>query len=473
MALFEQDGKINKRIHFIGVAGIGMSGLAMLVAKKGAEVSGSDIASCGEVVDNLKSCIRFFSGHNKNNIVDNLDLVIVSSAIDRHNCELQESNRKGIVVIPRAKLLSMVMQNQVGIAVTGTHGKTTTTSILGNILTFSKLDPTVVVGGKVINNNNLQVRVGGGDLFVAEADESDSSFLYLNPFLAVVTSFDADHMENFNQDKLTLGQAFLDFIHRLPEDGVAVISSDDENLLSILGQIKRRCISYGFNEKSDYRVSGYVLRGNKFYFDLHLPNSEIESYCTMQPGKHNVLNAVAAIVAAKQLGVSYDLIKNSLLDFAGVGRRFEHIGDLDLFGKVVKFIDDYGHHPRAVRCVVNTVRELWPSKRLVICFEPHRYSRLAYLFNDFVTELSKADLVFLLPVYNCKEKMIDNFDSSLLEQKILNKAILVDQVDLSELLLKNLLDNDVVVAMGAGNISNNIRSAYVKLSKIVSETSFE
>jgi UDP-N-acetylmuramate--alanine ligase len=473
MHLFDQFGNINNRIHFIGVAGIGMSGLAMLVAKKGAIVSGSDLVSSGEIVENLKKFgVKFSPKHDIGNINDKIDLVVTSSAISVDNCELQQAYALGIKVIPRAKLLALVMQNQVGVAVTGTHGKTTTTSILGNILTFSQLDPTIVVGGKVINNNNLQIRVGKGDLFIAEADESDASFLYLTPFLAVLTSFDLDHMENFQGDKAKLGQAFIDFLHLLPANGVAVVSADDQNLAEILNKVHRRCISYGFSQDADYRIDGYRLTEGLYHFELWSPENIKESYSIKQSGRHNVLNAVAAIVAAKQLGVSVEDIKNSLLDFAGVGRRFELIGELNIpqIKSPIKFIDDYGHHPQAIKHIVNTVRELWPQKRLVVCFEPHRYSRLAHLFDDFIKELSTADVVVLLPVYHCNETIVANIDSVLLQQRIGEAAILSDQFSLPDILAENLQENDVVVAMGAGNISKFIRDTFMNLSKRFSES---
>lgn len=449
----------NLKIHFIGIAGIGMSGIALLLKQRGAFISGSDLCLDNEIANNLSLAgIELFLGHNVVNIENkSIDVVVVSSAISVDNIEIVTAKKLGIPVIKRAQALAELMRFEQGITIAGTHGKTTTTSILASIFETAKLDPTVVVGGQ-IKSTASQVRVGSGEFFIAEADESDGSFLYLSPIVTVITSLDCDHMEKYNNSITKLDKVFLDFIDKLPFYGKAVINLDDVGLKRIAPNINRSQITYGFNQIADYYIKSVEFVGWKVNFIVVFAGYEY-SFTLNQPGKYNVQNAVAAIAVARQFGVDWDCIINGVAKFSGVKRRLDFLAEVNLFvnAEPVSVIDDYGHHPVAIKATLQALRKIWPLRRLVVCFEPHRYSRLHYLLQDFIKELSMADCVIMLPVYSCGELPIDAVDSCYVSQQLVVQSYYYSGDDLAGFLRSKLCPGDVLLAQGAGSISKKIQ----------------
>ena len=456
-----------KNIHFVGVGGSGMSGIAEVLVNSKYRVSGSDIAE-SPVTDRLRSAgVNVVIGHHVDNI-KNSDVVVVSSAIDQTNPEVSGALASGIPVIPRAEMLGELMRFQQGIAVAGTHGKTTTTSLVAAILIAGGLDPTFVVGG-LINSEGANAKLGGGEYLVAEADESDASFLNLKPEMAVVTNIDEDHMITYQGDLGTLKKTFVAFLQNLPFYGLAVLCEDDENVQSIRDQIHKPVVTYGFSESSDYRAVDVSQSGARMTFTVLRPQAD--SNLTIElamPGNHNVLNALAAIAIASHLEVADAAIVNGLADFQGIGRRFQIFGDVQFFGKHLTLVDDYAHHPVEVAATLTAARGCWPGRRIVAVFQPHRYSRTYDLFDDFVQVLADQQDLLLCEVYPAGEQPISGATGKALCQAIRvrgasNPIFVADIDDLQSVLEPLLLDGDVILTMGAGSIGKASKQLFASL----------
>jgi len=453
-----------KNIHFVGVGGSGMSGIAEVLVNSKYQVSGSDIVD-GPVAKRLREAgVRVVIGHHVDNIKDS-DVVVVSSAIDKSNPEVAGALAAAIPVIPRAEMLGELMRFQKGIAVAGTHGKTTTTSLISAILIADGLDPTFVVGG-LINSAGANAKLGQGDYLVAEADESDASFLNLKPEMAVVTNIDEDHMVTYEGDLGTLKKTFVTFLQNLPFYGLAVLCEDDENVRTIRDQIHKPMRSYGLSDKSDYRAYDLQQTGTRMTFTVSRPNRNTDLAVELSiPGEHNVLNATAAIAIASHLGVSDQAIVTGLSEFQGVGRRFQIFGDVQFDGKHVTMVDDYAHHPVELEATLTAARGCWTDRRLVAVFQPHRYSRTYDLFDDFVTVLTEQQDLLICEVYPAGEQQISGATGKSLCQAIrvrgASSPIFVPNVDELEHVLAPLLqDGDVILTMGAGSIGKASRQLF-------------
>lgn len=445
-----------KTIHFIGIGGVGMSGIAEVLANLGYTVTGSDLQknSSTERLTNLGINVAY--SHISENVA-NCDAVVVSSAVPKNNVELETARMRRIPIVPRAEMLAELMRFKQGIAVAGTHGKTTTTSLIATLFATAKLDPTFVVGGKV-NSFGFNAKLGQGKYFIAEADESDASFIHLSPMVSIVTNIDRDHMETYDDDFEKLNDTFLEFIHRLPFYGLAVLCIDDPAVRKLLPRITRPYITYGFSEDADIKALTWEVKGRQTDFTVQIPgHSEPIAMQVNLSGKHNVLNSLAAIAVALDANIPLSCIKESLMQFKGVGRRFEVLGEYDLDGKKIILMDDYGHHPSEVKAVIDAIRGSWPGQRLVMIYQPHRYSRTKSLFDDFAITLSEVDKLLMLDVYSAGEEIIPGVNSKALCGNIRQRGT-VDPVyidDPSQLMatLQSLVqDGDIVLTQGAGNI---------------------
>ena len=448
-----------KRVHFVGIGGTGMCGIAEVLHNLGYQVSGSD-QSQNTTTQQLKNMgIAVFHGHHAEN-VENVDVVVTSTAINRDNPEVQAALTEHIPVIPRAMMLAELMRFRQGIAIAGTHGKTTTTSLTASILGAADLDPTFVIGGK-LNAAGANAQLGKGDYIVAEADESDASFLYLSPVMAVITNIDTDHMDTYDHSVDKLHQAFIDFVHRLPFYGRAFLCRESEHVRAILPKINKPFSTYGFTAESDIYASDIVAEGMQMRFTVHLKDMSVRPFEVVlnTPGQHNVLNALASIGIALACGVNVEAIQAGLLAFGGVGRRFQCYEGLKLpQGGSVNLIDDYGHHPVEIAATLAAVRGAYPEQRLVLAFQPHRYTRTRDLFEDFVSVLNQADALLLTEVYPAGEAPIVAADSKALARAIRVhgkiEPIYVETVaELPLSLVHVLQDGDILLNMGAGNIS--------------------
>ena len=457
-----------KNIHFVGVGGSGMSGIAEVLVNLKYNVSGSDIAD-GPVPARLRKVgINVVIGHHLDNIAGS-DVVVVSSAIDETNPEVSGAIEAGIPVIPRAEMLGELMRFQQGIAVAGTHGKTTTTSLVSAILIAEGLDPTFVVGG-LINSAGVNAKLGKGEYLVAEADESDASFLNLKPEMAIVTNIDEDHMVTYEGSLATLKKTFVTFLQNLPFYGLAVLCEDDENVRAIRDQIHKPMVSYGFDENSDYRAYGLAQSATTMTFNVARPNRDNDIAIELSiPGAHNVLNATAAIAIASHLGVSDNAIIQGLRDFQGVGRRFQIFGDVQLNDKNITLVDDYAHHPVELDATLSAARGCWPDRRLVAVFQPHRYSRTNDLFDDFVQVLAEQQDLLVCEVYPAGEQPISSADGKALCQAIRvrgtsNPIFVADVDELKSILAPVVQEGDVILTMGAGSIGKAARNLFDQLS---------
>jgi len=369
-----------KRIHFIGVGGTGMAGIAEVLLNQGFEISGSDINATAVTARLQNLGVKFFNEHAPSNI-DGADVVVVSTAIDPTSPEILSAKEARIPVVQRAEMLAELMRFRYGIAVAGTHGKTTTTSLITTVLAEAKMDPTFIIGG-LLNSAGSNARLGESQYLVAEADESDASFLYLNPMMAVVTNIEAEHMGTYDGDFDKLRQAFVAFLHRMPFYGLAVVCIDDPVIADLLSDIARPVLTYGFSDQSDVRAVNYRQEGVKSYFTVVRRDHEDLNLILNLPGKHNVLNALAAIAVSTELGVSDEAICNAFEKFEGIARRFQ-MHDVTFSDKKILMINDYGHHPREVEVTLEAARAAWPDKRLVSVFQPHRFTRTKDCFEDF------------------------------------------------------------------------------------------
>ncbi len=447
-----------KSIHFIGIGGAGMNGIAEVLLNQGYKVTGSD-KSNSAVLQRLSSLgIETFCGHDAKNVAG-ADAVVVSTAISSDNSELVAAKSMRIPVIPRAEMLAELMRFKHGIAISGTHGKTTTTSLVATILGEGGLDPTFVIGG-LLNSAGCNAKLGVSNYFIAEADESDASFLYLYPTIAVVTNIDADHMGTYDDDFDKLKKTFVDFIHHLPFYGLAVLCIEDPIVREIIPKIARPIITYGFNDEADVRAVQYQQRGFKSCFKVCRKGKDGMLDVEMNlPGRHNVLNALSAIAVATECGISDDAICLALDKFKGVGRRMQVHDELSMPCGKVLVIDDYGHHPREIEVTIDAIRAAWPGKRVVLAFQPHRYSRLRSLFEEFAASLSLADELVLLDVYSAGEVPLPGISGQSLCQRIQERGKLIPKFvktvdDLPNAVLEVLRDGDILLLQGAGNIGS-------------------
>jgi UDP-N-acetylmuramate--alanine ligase len=445
-----------KRVHFVGIGGAGMSGIAEVLATQGYQVSGSDLSASRVTARLAKLGITVAIGHARANVAG-ADAVVVSTAIAPDNPEVAAAREKGIPIVPRALMLAELMRLKQGIAVAGTHGKTTTTSLIASVLAEGGLDPTFVIGGRLLSAG-ANARLGKGDFLVAEADESDASFLYLSPALVVITNIDADHMETYGHDFERLKRAFVDFAQRLPFYGVAVLCLDDPNVREILPAITKPIVTYGLTDEARLHADGVTNIGGRMRFVAHaagVPDLAVELNL---PGEHNVQNALAAIAVGREVGVADVAIAKALAEFHGVDRRFQRHGDVEVEGGgAYTLIDDYGHHPAEMAATIAAARGSFPGRRLVLAFQPHRYTRTRDLFEDFVKVLSTVDALVLADVYPAGEAPIVAADGRALARavRVAGKVepVFVESVAELPAALRTLVRaGDVVVTMGAGSI---------------------
>ncbi len=446
-----------RHIHFVGIGGAGMSGIAEVLLNLGYSVSGSDLRASAVTarLAQLGAVIR--PGHAAEHIAG-CDAVVISSAVAEDNPEVVAARAARIPVVPRAEMLAELMRFRYGIAVAGTHGKTTTTSLITSLLAEGGLDPTFVIGGR-LNSAGANARLGAGRYLVAEADESDASFLFLQPMIAVVTNIDADHLSTYGNDFARLRETFVEFLHHLPFYGLAVLCADDPQVRAILPRLTRPVLTYGTSEDCDARATDIVQEGLRTRFLAHLPGLSAPLPITLNlPGRHSVLNALAALAAARELGVAETAIRRALQNFQGIGRRFQQHGELVLpGGGRATVMDDYGHHPREIQAVLNALRGAWPQRRLVLAFQPHRFSRTRDLFDDFAQVLSEVDTLILLDVYPAGEKPIAGADGRSLSRAIrtrgkVDPVFVEHSADLPAVLPGLLRDGDLLLLMGAGDI---------------------
>ncbi|MCD9479870.1 UDP-N-acetylmuramate--L-alanine ligase [Photobacterium phosphoreum] len=449
-----------ERIHFVGIGGAGMSGIAEVLVNEGYRISGSDIAP-NAVTDRLtEKGAEIFFGHAAEN-VNGASVVVASTAINKQNPELLAATELRIPVVRRAEMLAELMRYRHGIAIAGTHGKTTTTALATQIYSEAGLDPTFVNGG-LVKSAGTNARLGCSRYLIAEADESDASFLHLQPMVCVVTNIEADHMDTYGGDFEVLKQTFIDFIHNLPFYGLAVMCIDDPVVRELLPRVGRPMLTYGFAEDADVRLVNYTQTGQQGHFTV-LRNDKPALNITLNiPGKHNALNATAAIAVATEEGVSDDAIMRALVEFEGTGRRFDHLGEFATGNGNVMLVDDYGHHPSEVDVTIQAARAGWPDKRLVMIFQPHRYSRTRDLYDDFANVLEQVDVLVMLDVYSAGETPIAGADSRSLCRTIRSRAkidpIFVPQAENLPAILANIIKNDdLVLTQGAGDVGKIAR----------------
>jgi UDP-N-acetylmuramate--alanine ligase len=451
-----------KNIHFVGIGGSGMSGIAEVLLNLGYEVSGSDLAS-NSVTKRLASLgAKVYQGHDADNI-EGADVIVTSTAVKFDNPEVRAARQKKMPIVPRALMLAELMRLKRGIAIAGTHGKTTTTSLIASILAQAGLDPTFVIGGR-LNSIGANAKLGAGDFIVAEADESDASFLNLYPVLEVITNIDADHMETYGHDFARLKQAFVEFTQRLPFYGRAMLCYDDQNVREIMPFISKPITTYGFHERAEVRAIDAKAVGTVMQFTVVQKEYPPMEVTLNQPGMHNVQNACAAIAVARELNIPDADTQKALQEFRGAGRRFTQYGEISIPAKDGKpggtfaLVDDYGHHPAETSATVAAARGAFPGRRLVLVFQPHRYTRMRDLFEDFVRVLSKPDVLVLAEVYAAGEQPIVAADGRTLARALrvagkVDPVFVEDIADVPSTIMNVVRDGDVVLTMGAGSIS--------------------
>lgn len=443
-------GKV-RHIHLVGIGGIGMSGIAELLLNLGYSVSGSDI-SRSEVTDHLSNLGgKIFPGHRPQNI-EGADVVVFSSAVKDDNPEIVEARERSIPVIPRAEMLAELMRLKYGIAVAGSHGKTTTTSMIGSILTRGGLDPTIVIGGRLNIWGGSNARLGSSDFLVAEADESDGSFLALCPSMAVITNIDYEHID-FYQSMNNLRKTFVDFINKIPFYGRAILCLDDKEVQGLIPNLKKSYLTYGLNPQSDIKASEISKEGLNTSFAVTYKNGLVGTITTCTPGDHNVLNALAAVGVGLELDIDFEYIREGLKDLGGLKRRFEI---KDERGGIL-FLDDYGHHPTEITATIRTAKECWPDRRLMVVFQPHRYTRTRHLYDSFVVSFNQADFLIITHIYGAGEEPIPGVDGRSLYKGIRDRGhravtFCPDKDDIISLLLNEMRPGDLVLTLGAGDI---------------------
>lgn len=455
-----------RHIHFVGVGGIGMSGLAEILRSLSFEVSGSDARESGNTRRLEGLGVRIDIGHRAENVAG-ADVVVFSSAIDRDNAELAEARALGTPVIGRAEMLAELMRLKYGVAIAGSHGKTTTTSLVATVLRAAGLDPTVVVGGKMAALGS-NARLGAGDLLVAEADESDGSFLRLTPTIATVTNIDPEHLDHYGtHDKVK--EAFVEFVSRVPFYGLAVLCLDHPHVQDILPRIQRRHVTYGISPQADYAARAIQFRGLETSFNAYRRGVSLGGFTVKMPGAHNVLNCLATIAVADELEVPLDVTKQALATFGGVARRFTIVGQVE--GRVL--VDDYGHHPAEIKATLEAARRAYPGedRRIVVAFQPHRFSRTRDLFDEFSRSFNLADALYLTEIYPGGEKPIEGVSGERLLQSIREHGhhdahFVRDKKDLPDVLLEATRPGDVVIALGAGDVNQSVVALKAKLEAI-------
>ncbi len=443
-------GKV-RHIHFVGIGGIGMSGIAELLINLGYKVSGSDLKDTAVTRRLSELGGHLFQGHRKEH-VEGADVVVYSSAVGAKNPEIMEAVNRYIPVIPRAEMLAELMRLKFGVAIAGAHGKTTTTSMVASILTCGHLDPTVIIGGRLDIWGGSNAKLGQGDILVAEADESDGSFLALSSTIAVVTNIDREHMDHY-RDMEALRNAFVDFVNKIPFYGTAVLCLDNEEIQRIIPRLKKRYLTYGMTSQADLRAHDMEKTGFGLSFDVIFKDHLLGRVRVGIPGEHNALNALAAIAVGLELDLNIEVIKQGLHNLGGLERRFHVKGE----AKNVIVLDDYGHHPTEITATLKTAKECWPERRLIVVFQPHRYTRTRDLFDRFVISFNEADTLVVVPIYAAGESPIEKISSEHLVQKIKehghrNVLFSKGNEDVLDLLLSIVREGDLVVTLGAGNI---------------------
>ncbi len=452
-----------KRIHFIGIGGAGMSGIAEVLLNQGYQISGSDLRESAVTSRLQEMGASIFIGHHMENVIG-ADVVVNSSAVDDANPEMVKARDSRIPIVRRAEMLAELMRYRHGIAVAGTHGKTTTTSLITSILAAADRDPTFVIGG-LVHSTGSHAKLGTSQYLVAEADESDASFLHLQPMVAVITNIDMDHMDTYEGDFSRLKKTFIEFIHNLPFYGLLVVCGDDPVVQELLPDISRQVITYGFGEHNDYQAENVVQKENNTRFTVRgklLTEKTGETSIPIElnmPGKHNVLNSLAAIAISVDETVEVKFIQEGLATFQGVGRRFQIYGEYPVADGQAMLVDDYGHHPREVQATISAVRDGWSERRLVMVYQPHRYTRTRDLYEDFVDVLSQVDVLILLDVYAAGEQPIAGADGRHLSRSIRNRGqidpIFVEGVDAVPAIIKDVVQaDDIIITQGAGNIGS-------------------
>ncbi|WP_456404190.1 UDP-N-acetylmuramate--L-alanine ligase [Thiolapillus sp.] len=444
-----------RHLHFVGIGGSGMNGIAQVMLNLGYKVSGSDLSENAATKRLQEQGALIHKGHAAE-YVEGVDAVIISSAVTEENPEVQAARAARIPVVPRAEMLAEIMRFRYGIAIAGTHGKTTTTSLAATLLIEADMDPTFVIGGQ-LNAAGSYARLGTGEILVAEADESDASFLYLLPMMAVVTNVDRDHMGTYGGEFGRLQDAFVEFLHHLPFYGLAILCIDDQEVRKLLPRVTRQVLTYGTREEADLRAIDIRYEQQSSHFQVRMRGREPFAVSLNLPGKHNVMNALAAIAVALEMGVNTRTISKALAGFAGIGRRFQVYEHCDCGKGEFMLVDDYGHHPREVAATIAAVRAGWPSRRLVLVFQPHRYTRTHDAFEDFVQVLSEADVLVLTEVYAAGEKPLPDADGRALSRAIrargqTDPVFVGDLQELAEVMKGVIHAGDIVLMMGAGDI---------------------
>lgn len=453
-----------RHIHFVGIGGAGMGGIAEVLKNIGYEVTGSDIKQSA-ITERLESLgVPVTIGHAAENISDT-DVVVVTSAIDERNEELIAARNKRVPVVQRAEMLAELMRFSQGIAIAGTHGKTTTTSLVASVLAEGGLDPTYVIGG-LLNSSGTHARLGTGKYIVAEADESDASFLHLYPVFAVITNIDADHLDAYAGDFENLRHNFIEFLHQLPFYGLAILCVDDEGVRKILPEVTKPVVTYGLDFEADYNAELIRQENTKTWFKVsHKDNKDWLEIELNLPGKHNLLNALASIAIAHELGVSDEDIVKALSHFQGISRRCHVRGDVKLSHKHITLIDDYAHHPTEIEAIFEAIKSGWPDRRLVVIYQPHRFTRLRDLFEDFSHVLSSVDCLLVLDVYPAGEEHITGADSRSLCRAIRSRGLVEpvfveDKETVLDVLSSLLEENDLLLTLGAGDIGTLSKQLY-------------
>lgn len=467
--------KLLNKIHFIGIGGSGMNGIALILLQLGYKISGSDISKTLITQKLVKLGAIIYFQHSKKNI-ENIDLIVISSAISLTNPEIIEAKKKNIPILLRAEMLQILMQYKFGIAISGTHGKTTTTAMIFDIFHENKLDPTAINGG-LIKSINSYSKLGYSNYLIAEADESDGSFLYLTPKTIIVTNIEPDHMNYYNNDFNLLKKSFLKFINTIPLNSTVILCIDNNAIKDIIPKIKCKIITYGFDKTAEIHISYYKQNNFISNFTLVRKNQSNLKVILKIPGKHNALNAAAAVAVAINQNIPDQNILKSLKNFQGTCRRFEYFGKISIktkkiFKKNIMLIDDYGHHPTELLENIKTIRTSWPKKNLIMIFQPHRYTRTYNLYNDFIKVLSQVDTLLILNVYSANENIISGANSKSLyndikKTKNMNIVFIENYKLILNFIVHYLNGNDIILIQGAGNIENLANKIFVQKNKKV------
>ena len=442
-------------VHFVGIGGSGMSGIAEVMLSLGYDVQGSDLRNNAQTRRLSGLGAKIIIGHEAGN-VRGADAVVVSSAVSHSNPEVVEAQERRLPVVQRAEMLAELMRFRYSIAVAGTHGKTTTTSLVASLLAEGGLDPTYVIGGR-LKSSDSNARLGQGKYLVAEADESDASFMHLQPMIAIVTNIDADHMSTYEGDLEKLHASFIGFLHNLPFYGLAIMCTDDAGVNAVIDKAGRSVVTYGINDDADLRAENIVFDASVTRFTAVRKNGDTVDVKLGLPGMHNVRNALAAIAVADELGISNADVARALENFQGIDRRFQALGEIETGGRKLMLVDDYGHHPTEIEATLQAARAGWPGKRIVLVFQPHRYTRTHDLLDDFAAVTSTADVLVLLEVYAAGEEPIAGADGRSIARAVRSRGslepVFVESLDELPAVLRDLVeDGDLVLTMGAGDI---------------------